>query len=315
MPASATLPPLGRLANVEPRAIWAHEALHFTPWLTQPDNIALLGEAIGIQIEPEATEVSVGGFSADIVARDLFDGTRILIENQLEPTDHTHLGQLLTYLAGLEARTVVWISRKLRDEHRAAMEWLNACTDDRFRFFAVEIELWRIGESMPAPRFSVLVKPNDWVRRERAQLRASEPTEDGARALGYWSAFAAWLGANAPEIQRESPSRTRTMWLTLPQDGLVVSVNRTISGLIAFVRPANRASATAAFEAAQAALIACEERLRTALGQSASRSKDGGVAARRSCDVDNEADWPAQFAWVLDQYRRLAGALANLTPG
>jgi hypothetical protein len=161
---------LGRLIPVPVREVWTHEANGFTPWLAHSANMALLGETLGLgDLEVETTEQTVGRFSADIVARD-DAGAFVLIENQLEPTDHRHLGQVLTYLAGLEGdATVVWIATEFLEEHRAAIDWLNANTNDRFDFFGVEV--LRIGSSSPAPRFNIVAKPNDWSRGVRATAR------------------------------------------------------------------------------------------------------------------------------------------------
>src|SRR4051794_34479192 len=185
--------PLGHLELVPVRDIWIHEANGFTPWLAQETNIALLANALGLgEIDVEATERTVGRFSADIVARE-DSGRLVLIENQLEPTDHRHLGQLITYLAGLEGEaTVVWLATDFLEEHRAAIDWLNANTSDRFDFFGLEIEVLRIGASEPAPRFNVVAKPNGWSRAVRSAARQAE---DGALAdrhrirLAYWASF------------------------------------------------------------------------------------------------------------------------------
>ena len=156
--------PLGRLVSVPVRDVWTHEANNFTPWLAKPENIELLGETLDLgELEIEGTEHDVGRFSADIVARDE-SGAFVLIENQLEATDHRHLGQILTYLAGLEGdATIVWIATKFLEEHRAAVDWLNTNTNDRFDFFGIEMEVLQIGDSEPAPRFNVIAKPNDII--------------------------------------------------------------------------------------------------------------------------------------------------------
>ena len=126
-----------RLSDVALRDAWKHEALGFTPWLAQ--NIDHIAEAVGRPLELTGTEVPVDSFSADILARNLQDDSVVLIENQLEPTDHTHLGQIMTYLAGLEAQTVIWVAPKFREPHLSAIRWLNQHTADGFSFFAVTV--------------------------------------------------------------------------------------------------------------------------------------------------------------------------------
>ncbi|MGB8414368.1 MAG: hypothetical protein WCE23_16240 [Candidatus Binatus sp.] len=142
-------PALGKLEKVDLRDYWKSESQDFTPWLASAENIALLGEAIDLELEVEAQEKEVGPFRADILCKDTSTGQWVLIENQLEPTDHTHLGQLLTYAAGLNAGTIVWISEHFTNEHRATLDWLNEITDEGFSFFGIEVELWRIGGSPP----------------------------------------------------------------------------------------------------------------------------------------------------------------------
>jgi hypothetical protein len=130
---------LGRLERVDPREIWTSESADFTPWLAMPDNLAVLGDTIGLDMEVEAQEKEVGPFRADILCKDLRTGNWVLIENQLERTDHGHLGQLLVYASGLKAVTIVWIASQFTDEHRATLDWLNAITDEEFQFFGLEI--------------------------------------------------------------------------------------------------------------------------------------------------------------------------------
>jgi hypothetical protein len=145
------------LVHVDVRSIWEIEDRDFTPWLASPENIGLLAAELALgEVEVEATEHDVGRFSADIVARDQ-NGSIILIENQLESTNHKHLGQLLTYLAGLEGDArVIWIATEFLEEHRAAIDWLNANTNEHFDFFGVQTEVVKIGNSDPAPRFNVV---------------------------------------------------------------------------------------------------------------------------------------------------------------
>ena len=159
------------------RTTWPNEAQHFTPWLA--DNIGELGEALGMDLELQQTEAPVGGYSLDILATDLGSRRPVIIENQLETTDHSHLGQLLTYAAGFDAEAVVWVTREFRDEHRQALDWLNQRTGEDTQFFGVTVELWRIGDSLPAPHFNVVATPNGW-RNET--VRRSDITESPSRS-------------------------------------------------------------------------------------------------------------------------------------
>ena len=160
-----TTPNLGRIELVQNlRETWPNEAQHFTPWLAK--NLEQLGDALGMDLELQETEAAVGGYSLDVLATDLNDDRTVIIENQLEATNHTHLGQLLTYAAGYDANVIVWLTREFRDEHRAALEWLNQRTDEQTQFFGVVVELWRIGDSPLAPHFKVVASPNDWRKMQ-----------------------------------------------------------------------------------------------------------------------------------------------------
>ena len=135
---------LGKLSQISLREVWKNEAGSFTPWLAEGANLALLSEVLELELELEGQEQEVGPFRADILCKDAGTDRWVLIENQLERTDYTHLGQLLTYAAGLQAVTIVWIAERFTEEHRAALDWLNDITDERFNFFGIEVELWRI---------------------------------------------------------------------------------------------------------------------------------------------------------------------------
>jgi len=194
-------PTLGRLVPVDLREAWRDEARHFTPWLAKPENITLLGDSIGIQLEVMSLEKFVGPFRADILCKDMSDHY-VLIENQLETTDHVHLGQLLTYAAGLVAVTIVWIARSFTDEHRAALDWLNNTTKDGFNFFGLEVDLWRIGNSPMAPKFNVVSKPNNWTKSMRGPL-----TETQLLHFEFWTQFQKYLEDHAFPIRMSRPPK------------------------------------------------------------------------------------------------------------
>lgn len=157
--------PLGTLQRLDPREVWKHEAHDFTPWLAA--HIEMLGEALGLELEAVEHEAGVGDFSADILARDLGRDRLVVIENQLEPTDHSHLGQLITYAAGLEAAVVIWVSREFREEHRQALDWLNRGDGTETEYFGVVLELLKVDESNPAANFRIVASPNNWSRQSR----------------------------------------------------------------------------------------------------------------------------------------------------
>lgn len=163
---------LSRLEPMDPREIWADEARNFTPWLLE--NATYLGEVLGIDIELETREHPVGAFSLDLYGRDITNECVLIVENQLAETDHKHLGQLLTYAAGTDAATVVWVTPRFRDEHRQALEFLNNKCGEDARFFGVEVAVVRIDDSAPAPMFNLVARPSEW----RAQVSAAQNTEE-----------------------------------------------------------------------------------------------------------------------------------------
>lgn len=185
------VPSLGFLKKVNVRDIWQTEAQHFTPWLAQ--NLDVLAEALDMELEIEAQEKNVGPFRADILCKDTIDNSWVLIENQLERTDHTHLGQLMTYASGLKTVTIIWVATQFTEEHRSALDWLNNITDDSINFFGLEVELWQIGDSSVAPKFNIVSKPNDWSRsvgRAARQIETGALTDIKATQLEFWTKFA-----------------------------------------------------------------------------------------------------------------------------
>jgi hypothetical protein len=203
---------LGRIERLDDlRTIWPSEHNHFTPWLAMPENLEILGEALGIELEFEAMEKDVGSFSADILCKNTAEkDSWVVIENQLEKTDHKHLGQLLVYASGLRASTVVWISTEMTDEHRAALNWLNQMANKSARFFGLEIELWKIGTSPPAPRFNIVCQTNDWeqtVSDAKVSLTDEVSTPSQNLRIKYWTAFREYLQDKKSKLRSQKPSR------------------------------------------------------------------------------------------------------------
>lgn len=205
---------IGKLEKVELRDLWKHEERDFSAWLAQEENLAMLSDSIGVDIALIERESHVGGFSADLYAEEAGTENKIIIENQLEDTNHDHLGKIITYASGKNAKYVIWIVKRARDEHRQAIEWLNAHTDEDINFFLLEIELWRIGDSLPAPKFNIVVRPNDWAREERRTT--SEITERGKFCLSFWDGFNEFAGKH-PEFTRQFKLRRshRDSWYDL----------------------------------------------------------------------------------------------------
>lgn len=196
---------LGRLEKIDLRSYWKKESTDFTPWLAKPENIQLLGETIGIELEIQGQEEKVGPFSADILCKDTLNDHYVLIENQLERTDHTHLGQLLTYAAGLDAVTIIWIAQKFTEEHRAALDWLNRVTDETINFFGIEIELYKIGDSLPAPNFKLVSNPNDWAKQVKKSASTQNVTEIKLLQQEYWQSLKNYMEENGSFVRMQNP--------------------------------------------------------------------------------------------------------------
>lgn len=177
------IPELGKIERMEVRDIWLNEAHDFTPWLA--NRLDLLGDALGMELEIVQREAAVGPFSLDILAQDSLTGEMVAIENQLEWTDHTHLGQILVYAAGRDARTVIWVTPHFREEHRAAIDWLNHWTPEEIAFFGVEVSAIRIGESLPAPEFRPVAFPNGWAKRAK-QTATSGASLDSQKRIQFF---------------------------------------------------------------------------------------------------------------------------------
>jgi hypothetical protein len=213
---------LSKLDRVPLREAWKHEAGEFTPWLAEPDNLNALADALGVsELVLVAIEQWVGDFKLDILCTD--GDEQVIIENQLDETDHKHLGQILAYAAGVSAKKVIWVAKSFRPEHVAALQFLNDNTTEHLSFFGVQIELWRIGDSPLAPKFEVVVKPNDWAKSGRDQARAAStasPTKQLQQK--FWTALVERLAKSAPQIRPQKPR---------PQHWLSNSIGRAGFGL------------------------------------------------------------------------------------
>jgi len=192
---------LSRLTKVELREAWPHEASDFTNWLSEEENLQVLSDEIGIDISLVETEANVGRYYVDILAEEETTGRKIVIENQLEATNHDHLGKLITYASGFDAEIVVWIVKDVRDEHKQAVDWLNEHTDDKINIFAIEMELWRIGESPYAPKFQVLSQPNDWAKAVKSSTGQSQLTDTKLMQLDFWTQFKAFVATQESDLR------------------------------------------------------------------------------------------------------------------
>lgn len=214
--AASPVSQLGRLEQVDPLSIWQLEEHHFTPWLLE--NADVLATALEIDLELTEREHRVGPFELDLLGQDLTHDTPLIVENRLAPTDHGHLGQLLTYAAGTDAATIVWIAREFREQHRQALDWMNERTDERTRFFGVQLEVVRIGSSVPAPNFKVVSAPNDWQKWAR-QAGGATPAVTPRQSLyaDFWARLIERVARDHPSwTRRRSLAGNTQNWLDFP---------------------------------------------------------------------------------------------------
>ena len=180
---------LGRLEEVNVRELWIHEQYDFSNWLAKEENMELLNEVLGLTLVDIEKEVFVGAYRCDLVAKDETSGQNVIIENQLEASNHDHLGKIVTYASGLDANVIVWIVKEAREEHRSAIEWLNNNTNKNLNFFLIEIHAYRIGNSLYAPKFEIVEKPNDFIKNAKIQTGSEELNKSQSERLVFWTRF------------------------------------------------------------------------------------------------------------------------------
>lgn len=196
---------LSKLNKVELRSVWGHEAIDFTNWLALPENLEVLSQEIGIDIKLIRTETNVGKFNVDILAEEEASGRKIIIENQLEDTNHDHLGKIITYASGFDAEIIIWIVKDVRDEHQKAIDWLNEHTDEDIGFFLIKIELWQIEGSNPAPKFEIIVSPNEWAKVIKISGMTGELTETKSQQLDFWTRFKNYVSTLDKNFRLQTP--------------------------------------------------------------------------------------------------------------
>ena len=298
---SVSLPKLGRLVRVDPKTVWETEAQDFTPWLATEGNLSVLADTLFMELELEAQETNVGRFRADILCKNTDDGSWVLIENQLERTDHRHLGQILTYAAGLHAVTICWIAESFAEEHRATIDWLNEISDDKFQFFGLEIEVWKIGDSSPAPKFNVVSRPNDWTRGGGGPV-GENLTPTKLQQRDFWAALMKQLKDTKSSIRAKKPRPQAWMGFSIGRAGFNLtgwlnSKEKWI-GVYLYLDPPH---AKAHF----ALLVQRREEIEQQLGELEWRElpdrKASTIRLRRKSDPMRKEDWPGQIEWMIEK--------------
>ncbi|MBE6562926.1 MAG: DUF4268 domain-containing protein [Ruminococcaceae bacterium] len=292
---------LGKLSEIKDlRKVWPHEALDFTPWLAEENNLALLADAVGLEITLDETESSVGDFNVDIYATETGTDRKIIIENQLEDTNHDHLGKLITYASGKSANIIIWVVKRAREEHRSAIEWLNNHTDENIAFFLVEIKLYQIGNSDIAVKFEVVEKPNDWTK-EIKRNTSNSPTLQAR--YDYWVAFNEYAFKNNNFAKTFNKRKASTdHWMTL-------SVGSSVCGItLSQIRKFNHSVVEwyiSDDKSLYHKLLSNKNAIENDMGiqlewNELPSKKASRIIAYRTVDFDDKADWPNQFDWMMD---------------
>ena len=290
---------LGTLKKItDLRSIWPHEALNFTPWVAE--NVDLLADAVGLDITVDETESSVGDFNVDIYASETGTDRKIIIENQLEDTDHDHLGKLSTYASGKGADVVIWVVKHAREEHKAAVEWLNNHTDDKIGFFLCEIKLFQIGDSQIAPAFTVVERPNDWTKEIRKTASANSTQQ---QRLEYWQAFNdyAFTDANFSRIfNKRKPTTDHWMDFSIGSSACHIAVSqiqkRKAVDVELYINDDKEL-----FKSLFAHKDEIEKNMEMELEwKELPERKASRILIEKTVDLDDRATWPEQFDYIMD---------------
>lgn len=303
----------GKVEQVPLRELWNKEAKDFTPWLEEhPDQ---LGELLGMELE-FVREQSVGLFSLDLLGRDKNSDQLVIVENQLEKSDHTHLGQLLTYAGGFEPAYIVWIAEEIRSEHKAALDWLNSVTNSETYFFGIEVKAIKIDDSNPAPLLDVVVQPNSWSKQVNATKSAANDSPKARLYLAFWERAITELGAQFPELKYRKALPQQWLSASSGISGMNLALVFTSKGLKGefYFGSKNEEQNSKRFQAAHESKYEIEALIGTTLdweslpGQKASRISLWGPEG----DVSEESDWGNYIQWFQDAYSDLRKATPAL---
>ncbi len=276
----------GRLEALDPKTLWNGGLEALIAWLAEADSLELLAEALDLDMEVEAADRAVGPLTADLICRDIRNDSRVLIEVQLSDTDNDYLGRLIAHAAGLEAGKIVWIATHFREEHRAALDWLNRLSPSKLSFYAPELQAFRVNGSTPAPRFHLLSRPNDWTRSARRGVRITK-TEELSEGRRYQLGLVGPAGASARARRAE----------------IVLSGEAAVQRYVAALQQGREAiEATVGYPLEWVAAL---------------EGRDHRICVTaKGADIARRADWARQHQWLAERleelYRAFAGRLRVL---
>ena len=303
---------LGKLAQGDLRKVWLHEARDFTNWLAREENLRLLSDEIGIDIKLLQTEAQAGKFIADIVAEEENTGRKVIIENQLEATNHDHLGKLITYASGHDAEIIIWIVESTREEHVRAIDWLNEHTDEDINFFLIKMELWKIGDSPYAPKFQVISQPNDWAKVVKESTSHAVLSENRLQQLDFWSKFNEYALTKETRLKLRKPR---------PENVYIISIGSSTAHIDLTINSVDN-------------IITCElhirhskelfnslysdrEKIEAEVGASLDwmelpERKASRIRITHSADIDDPTKWQEYFAWLLQEAEKFHKAFSKI---
>lgn len=297
---------------MNPREVWAHEAYDFTKWLAQSENMALLSEELQIQFENIRMESAAGRYFVDIVADVSENGGKAIIENQLETTNHRHLGQLLTYASAFDANFILWIVADFNEEHRQAIDWLNRNIIENVNFFLVQVEVYKIDSSLPAPKFTVICEPNNWGRMVQSSASGNNVSDTKLLQHEYWEQLTAAALIRKTQLSYGRKARPQhwyniALGTSRAHIALTTNTQKKLVGCEVYIRDDK-----ALFDK----LAIHKDEIEAELGMSLSWLRlDGGKASRILCstevDITQRANWQMANEWFMDTADSLAKAFSR----
>ena len=292
---------LGKLKKIELREGWKHEANDFTKWLAQEENLALLGNEIGFDIKLIQTEARVGSFNVDILAEEENTGNKVVIENQLEVSNHDHLGKVITYASGYNAKVIIWVVKDVREEHRNAIDWLNENTNEEIGFYLLRIELWQIENSLPAPKFEMICKPNDWAKAIKSASESTELTNTKIKQLEFWDAFKGFAKQNNTSLrfQKSYPQHWTNISMGSSDCHISLTINSRDKQFGCEVYIPNNKELYKQF-------LEKRSDIESVLGEQLEwmelpEKKASSIKISCTGDFDNQTDWVKYFEWMQEK--------------
>jgi hypothetical protein len=291
---------IGKLTKVDLREIWKNEEYDFSSWLAEEGNLALLSDEIGIAIRLIEKEAGCGKYSVDLLAEEEGTGRKIIIENQLEKTNHDHLGKIITYAAGHDASIVIWIFKDITEEHRSAIDWLNENTSEDRLFFAIGLEAWRINNSDPAPKFQVVCKPNEWAKVVKHSSESKGLGETDLKKLDFWTKLKSYATDKKLPLFKQTPAPQHWYNISIGSGeahiSLTMNTREDLLGCEIYI-----SDNKPLFNFLKSQQVAVEQQLSAKLEWIEAKKACRAVQRKDNADIDDEAGIMTLFDWLIDR--------------